>query len=107
MQQQQLTEIRNLLAGMNLNQPPIDNPVNPHVQQARESRVRNNFVHLGNHPRRIANFPAYDGESSDDDIERIAMHENPRETFQNNNYRMKMGLPSFNGQLNIQWVVKQ
>lgn len=100
MQQQQLTEIRNMLAGMNLNQPPIGNP--PRVQQAREPRVRNNFVRLGNHPRHIANFPAYDGESSDDDIERIAMHENPREAFQNNNYRMKMDLPSFNGQLNIE-----
>ncbi|KAH7848159.1 hypothetical protein Vadar_034481 [Vaccinium darrowii] len=75
---------------------------NRHVQQRREPRVINNLVHVGNTNRRVLNNPIYEGDSTDDEVERIAMQEPPRDGGYNSNYCMKMDLPSFNGQLNIE-----
>ncbi|KAH7859294.1 hypothetical protein Vadar_034211 [Vaccinium darrowii] len=75
-QQQQLTEIHTLLVGLNLN--------SPRVQQRREPRVNNNPGHVGNPNRRVLNNPIYEGDSTDDEVERIAMQEEPRDGGYNN-----------------------
>ncbi|KAH7834911.1 hypothetical protein Vadar_020866 [Vaccinium darrowii] len=93
-QQQQLTEIHTLLAGLSFN--------NPRVQQRRDPRVINNPRHVGNSNRRVLNNPIYERDSTDDEVERIAMQEEPKDSGYNRNYRMNMDLPSFNGQLNIE-----
>lgn len=76
----------------------------PRGQHVREPRVGNNPGRLGVPHRRVVNNPVYDSDSTDDDLEQIAMYEELREgvRYNNNNYRMRMDLPSFNGQLNIE-----
>ncbi|KAH7839541.1 hypothetical protein Vadar_005480 [Vaccinium darrowii] len=108
-----------LPAGPNPNDPPRDDQQvrdqQVRDQQARDQRVREQQVRdqqardqqareprEGNHPgrlqlRRAYNNPVHGGDSTDEDLEDLAIYQGPREPVQNNNnYRMKMDLPSFN-----------
>ncbi|KAH7866953.1 hypothetical protein Vadar_027121 [Vaccinium darrowii] len=90
-----------LPVGPDPNDPPRDDQQQARDQQAREPRE-------GNHPGRLQlrlayNNPVHGGDSTDEDLEDLAIYQWPREPVQNNNnYRMKMDLPSFNGQLHIE-----
>ncbi|KAH7851795.1 hypothetical protein Vadar_016576 [Vaccinium darrowii] len=76
-----------------------------HEQQVRDQQARDQQAREpkeGNHPgrlqlRRAYNNPVHGGDLTDEDLKDLAIYQGPREPVQNNNnYRMKMDLPSFN-----------
>ncbi|GFY96713.1 hypothetical protein Acr_11g0010190 [Actinidia rufa] len=89
---------------LNANRSPIaDRGEAPFCRQlVCEPRVDDGPRRLRNSPKRAVQFSIYDGDLTDDEMGGIAMHEDPWDATRGSNYRMKMHLPSFNGQLNIE-----